>query len=205
MKTIVNILITMKKFIRPVQVISRVMLFFILCCTSAWGQSSDIGKKKAFLRVYGHDGAILRKGKVVQSTDSSLIFSSYQVGENYTMDSIHYKRISFIRKGKSPLHYFITRGLLGFILIGGTTSAMEVNSAMTNLSSNLMVSAVTGTPVPPPEPSHAVRNGLIGGIIIGGISAIMHSGNMRKIQIDGSLEKFHLNKQDLLLRDSALD
>ncbi|MEK6780119.1 MAG: hypothetical protein AABY93_00335 [Bacteroidota bacterium] len=183
----------MKKIIRATQIIPWLMLVSILCCTVAWGQGNSRKGKRVFLRIYDKQGKIIIKGKLANLSDSTIVLFKAE-GGSYRFDSVHYSRIFFIRKGRSPMHYFLLSGLIGFAVTVPVVAATEVNKAMTSVASNALALAIAGTPIPE-EPSHAIRNGLIAGTIVGGISALAHLGNQRKIQVDRSFEKFNSAKQ----------
>ena len=185
----------MKKYIQPFQIIPWVILISILSCTLSWGQGTrHEKKKKIFLRVYNHDGKMMTKGKLINLMDSSIVLYKIVEGGD-RLDSIHYSKISFIRKGRSPMHHFVISGAIGFAITVPLVAMVETQAAVNDLPSSALVSAVTGTPIPEPEPSHAIRNGLIVGIITGGLSAIAHLPTQEKIQIDGSYKKFSSARQ----------
>ena len=185
----------MKKYIQPFQIVPWVVLFSILVSTLSWGQGArHEKKKKIFLRVYNHEGKIMTKGKLINLKDSSLVLHKIVEGGD-RLDSIHYSKISFIRKGRSPMHHFVIGGAIGFAITVPLAAMAERQAAVNGLPSSALVSAVTGTPIPEPEPSHAIRNGLIVGIITGGLSAIAHLPTQEKIQIDGSYKKFSSARQ----------
>ena len=185
----------MKKYIQPFQIIPWVILISILSCPLSWGQGTrHEKKKKIFLRVYNHDGKMMTKGKLINLMDSSIVLYKIVEGGD-RLDSIHYSKISFIRKGRSPMHHFVISGAIGFAITVPLVAMVETQAAVNGLLSSALVSAVTGTPIPEPEPSHAIRNGIIVGIITGGISALSHLATQEKIQIDGSFKKFNSARQ----------
>jgi hypothetical protein len=189
----------MKKIIHPGQLVPWFILTIILCCTLVWGQEEHSGrKKKIFLRVYGLDQKIIAKGKLANLSDSVIVLSSIKEGE-YAFDTVHYARISFIRKGKSPMHYFVTRGLLTFAIATPMLAYGEATKTASNVATNGLAYAIAGSPMPEPEPSHAIRNGILVGILVGGCSALAHSENQIKIRVDGSYAKFKFAKQDVLI------
>lgn len=131
----------------------------------------------------------MTKGKLINLLDSSLVLHKIVEGGD-KLDSIHYSKISFIRKGRSPMHHFVIGGAIGFAITVPLVAMVETQAAVNGLASNALLSAVTGTPIPEP-PSHAIRNGIIVGIITGGISALSHLAAQEKILVGGSFKNFN--------------
>jgi hypothetical protein len=174
----------MKKYVHPFQIVPWFVLFSILGCTIAWGQDYRTHHKRVFLRIYGHDGSILSKGRLLHVMDSSLVLASMKEGKS-KMDSIHFTSISFIRTGKSPMSSFAKGGMIAFAVVTPMIALAETSANVTLTTINTIAGAQ------PPEPeSQAIRNGFIAGITVGTACALVRAASQKKMTIDGSFEKF---------------
>lgn len=168
----------MKKHIHPFQIVSWFVLFSILGCTIAWGQGYLTYHKRVFLRIYGHDGSILSKGRLLHVMDSSLVLASMKEGKS-KIDSIHFAGISFIRKGKSPMNSFAKGGMIAFAVVTPLIAMAEASATV--IAYNLSPIALAA---PEPE-SQAIRNGLIAGVAVGTACALARAASQKKMTIDG--------------------
>lgn len=172
--------------------IAMLTIAFIFITQYVEGQNGNSRKKikRSYIRIYHFDGKVSR-GTLFQISDSTLILQMSHDGI-ISSNSIHYKEIAFVKKGRSILHHFFVKGIIGFgIALPIAAISHETMTAGVQLT-NSVVSPISGTGQPfIPEPeSHVFSNSLKVGLLVGLISAVVHSPDEKKLHIDGSLEKF---------------